>query len=57
MPVRNKQRAVIEFLTAGNVPPINTYRRMKVVYWDDSTGKVLLTVSGTTFHLLIFIGE
>jgi len=32
--VRFKQRAVIEFLTAGNVPPIEIHRRMQDVYGD-----------------------
>jgi hypothetical protein len=31
MSVRNKQRAVIEFVTAGNVPPIDMHLGMKVV--------------------------
>ena len=29
-----KQRAVIEFLTAEKVPPIEIHRRMQVVYGD-----------------------
>jgi len=29
-----KQRAVIEFLTAGKVPPIEIHRRMQAVYGD-----------------------
>ena len=32
--VRFKQRAVIEFLTAGKVPPIEIHRRMQAVYGD-----------------------
>jgi len=32
--VRFKQRAVIEFLTAGKVPPIEIRRRMQAVYGD-----------------------
>jgi len=32
--VRFKQRAVIEFLTAEKVPPIETHRRMQAVYGD-----------------------
>ena len=32
--VRFKQRAVIEFLTAENVPPIEIHRRMQAVYGD-----------------------
>jgi len=32
--VRFKQRAVIEFLTAGKVPPIEIHGRMQVVYGD-----------------------
>jgi len=31
---RFKQRAVIEFLTAEKVPPIEIHRRMQVVYGD-----------------------
>ena len=32
--VRFEQRAVIEFLTAGKVPPIETHRRMQAAYGD-----------------------
>ena len=32
--VRFKQRAVIEFLTAEKVPPIEVRRRMQAVYGD-----------------------
>jgi len=32
--VRFKQRAVIEFLTAEKVPPIEIHRRMQAVYDD-----------------------
>ena len=32
--VRFKQRAVIEFLTLENVPPIEIHRRMQAVYGD-----------------------
>ena len=32
--VRFKQRAVIEFLTAEKVPPIEIHRRMQAVYID-----------------------
>ena len=32
--VRFNQRAVIEFLTAEKVPPIEIYRQMKAVYGD-----------------------
>jgi len=32
--VRFKQRAVIEFLTAEKVPPIEIHRRMAAVYGD-----------------------
>jgi len=32
--VRPKQRAVIEFLTADKVPPIEIYRRMQAIYGD-----------------------
>ena len=32
--VRFKQRAAIEFLTAGKVPPIEIHRRMQAVYGD-----------------------
>ena len=32
--VRFKQRAVIEFLTAEKVPPIEIHRRMQAVYVD-----------------------
>jgi len=32
--VRFKQLAVIEFLTAGKVPPIEIHRRMQAVYGD-----------------------
>jgi len=32
--VRFKQRAVIEFLIAGKVPPIEIHRRMQAVYGD-----------------------
>ena len=32
--VQFKQRAVIEFLTAGKVPPIEIHRRMQAVYGD-----------------------
>ena len=32
--VRFKQRAVIEFLTAEDVPPIEIHRRMQAVYGD-----------------------
>jgi len=32
--VRFKQCAVIEFLTAEKVPPIEIYRRMQAVYGD-----------------------
>ena len=32
--VRFKQRAVIEFLTAEKVPPIEIHRRMQAVYSD-----------------------
>ena len=32
--VRFKQRAVIEFLTAEKVPPIDNHRRMQAVYGD-----------------------
>ena len=32
--VRFKQRAVIEFLTAEKVPPIEIQRRMQAVYGD-----------------------
>jgi len=31
---RIKQRAVIEFLTAEKVPPIEIHRRMQAVYGD-----------------------
>jgi len=31
---RFKQRAVIEFLTAGKVPPIEIHRRMQAAYGD-----------------------
>jgi hypothetical protein len=36
--VRFKQRAVIEFLTAGKVPPIGIPRRMQAVYGDQCFG-------------------
>ena len=29
-----KQHAVIEFLTAGKVPPIEVHRRMQAIYGD-----------------------
>ena len=32
--VRFKQRAVVEFLTAGKGPPIEIHRRMQAVYGD-----------------------
>jgi hypothetical protein len=32
--VRLKQRAVIEFITAEKVPPIEIHRRMQAVYGD-----------------------
>jgi len=32
--IRFKQRAVIEFWTAGKVPPIEIHRRMQAVYGD-----------------------
>jgi len=32
--VRFKQRAIIEFLTAEKVPPIEIHRRMQAVYGD-----------------------
>jgi len=32
--VQYKQRAVIEFLTAGKIPPIEIHRRMQAVYGD-----------------------
>jgi len=32
--VRLKQRAVIEFLTAGKVPPIEIHRLMQAIYGD-----------------------
>ena len=32
--VRFKQRAVIEFLTAETVPPIETHRRIQTFYGD-----------------------
>jgi len=32
--VRFKQRAVVEFLTAGKVPPIEIHRRMEAVCGD-----------------------
>ena len=32
--VRFKQRAVIEFLTAEQVPPIEIHRRLQAVYGD-----------------------
>jgi len=32
--VQFKQRAVIEFLTAGKVPPIEIHRRTQVIYGD-----------------------
>jgi len=32
--IRFKQRAVIEFLTAEKVPPIEIHRRMQAVYAD-----------------------
>jgi hypothetical protein len=32
--IRFRQRAVIEFLTAEKFPPIETHRRMQVVYGD-----------------------
>ena len=32
--VRFKQRAVIEFLTAEKIPPIEIHRRMQAVYGD-----------------------
>jgi len=32
--VRFKQRAVIEFLVAGKVPPIEIHRQMQAVYGD-----------------------
>ena len=32
--VRFKQRAVIEFLTAEKVPPVEIHRRMQAVYDD-----------------------
>ena len=32
--VRFKKRAVIEFLTAEKVPPIDNHRRMQAVYGD-----------------------
>ena len=35
MSVRLKQFAVIEFLTAENVPPAEIHRRMKAVYGDE----------------------
>jgi len=34
--LRHKQRAVIEFLTAENVPPIDIHRRLCAVYGEDS---------------------
>ena len=34
--VRFKQRAVIEFLIAKKVPPIEIHRRMQAVYGDQS---------------------
>ena len=33
--VRLKQHAVIEYLPAENVPPINVHRRMQVVHGDN----------------------
>ena len=32
--IRFKQRAVVEFLTLGKVPPIEIHRRMQAVYGD-----------------------
>jgi len=32
--VRFKERAVIEFLTAGKVPPIGIHRRMQAIFGD-----------------------
>jgi hypothetical protein len=43
MSVRNKQRTVVEILTAENAPPIDIYRRIKVVYGDDC-----VDISGST---------
>ena len=34
--LRYKQRAVIEFLTAENVPPIEIHRRLSAAYGEDS---------------------
>jgi hypothetical protein len=34
MSVRNKQRAVIEFLTTKDVSPIDIHWRIEVVCWD-----------------------
>jgi hypothetical protein len=34
--VRFKQRAIIEFLTAEKVPPIEIHRRMQAVYGDQA---------------------
>jgi transposase len=36
--VRFKQRAVIEFLTAEGVAPVEIHRRVQVVYGDDFVG-------------------
>ena len=36
--VRYKQRAVIEFLNAKKVPPIEIHRRIQAVYGDQCVG-------------------
>jgi phosphoserine phosphatase len=40
--VQFKQRAVIEFLTAEKVPPIEIHRRMQAVYGDQSVDVSML---------------
>jgi hypothetical protein len=48
MAVQNKQRTVIEFWTAENVPPIVIHWRMEVIcFGNDSPGKVMPLLSGT----------
>ena len=39
-----KQRAVIEFLTAEKVPPIEIHRRMQAVYVDQCIDVSTLTL-------------
>jgi hypothetical protein len=37
--VRFKQRAVIEFLTAEQVPPVEIHRRLQAIYGDQCIGE------------------